>query len=53
MNAGSIRWAGAYGHYWWIDPIARLPLVLLTNTTFEGMAGTITVEVMSAVYRGD
>jgi CubicO group peptidase (beta-lactamase class C family) len=50
MNAGTIRWGGAYGHRWWIDPSARLSVVLLTNTAFEGMAGEITVDVMNAVY---
>lgn len=50
MNAGTIQWNGAYGHYWWIDPSARLSVVLLTNTAFEGMAGQITKDVVNAVY---
>lgn len=50
MNAGSIRWGGAYGHYWWIDPSARLSAVLFTNTAFEGMAGKVTTDVVNAVY---
>ena len=53
MNAGTIRWGGAFGHYWWIDPSARLSAVLLTNTAFEGMAGKITVDVVNAVYGTD
>lgn len=50
MNPGTLRWGGAYGHYWWIDPEARLSAVLLTNTAFEGMSGKVTVDVASAVY---
>ncbi|KYF71483.1 hypothetical protein BE11_06305 [Sorangium cellulosum] len=50
MNPGSVRWGGAYGHFWWIDPVARISAVLLTNTAFEGMAGAITRDVTRAVY---
>jgi CubicO group peptidase (beta-lactamase class C family) len=53
MNAGTIRWGGAFGHYWWIDPSARLSVVLLTNTAFEGMAGKTTMDVVNAVYGTD
>ncbi len=52
MNPGTARWGGAYGHYWWIDPVARVSAVLLTNTAFEGMAGPTTVDVVRAVYGG-
>ncbi len=52
MNAGSFRWGGAFGHYWWIDPSAGISAVLLTNTAFEGMAGKTTVDVVNAVYGG-
>lgn len=50
LNAGTVRWNGAYGHFWWIDPVARLSAVLLTNTTFEGMAGQIRGDLERAVY---
>src|SRR5262249_24068465 len=50
LNAGSIRWGGAFGHNWWIDPKAGISAVLLTNTAFEGMGGQIRTDVFDAVY---
>jgi CubicO group peptidase (beta-lactamase class C family) len=50
MNPGTIRWGGAYGHSWWIDPAARISAVLLTNTAFEGMAGKIRSDLFDAVH---
>lgn len=50
MNPGTIRWGGAFGHNWWIDPTAKLSAVLLTNTAFEGMAGQIRTDLFNAVY---
>jgi CubicO group peptidase (beta-lactamase class C family) len=49
MHAGSVRWGGAYGHSWFIDPEARTSAVLLTNTTFEGMIGPLRDEMERAV----
>jgi CubicO group peptidase (beta-lactamase class C family) len=48
LHAGTIRWGGAYGHSWWIDPTAELSAVLLTNTTFEGMVGQIRTDLQRA-----
>lgn len=48
--AGTLQWGGAYGHNWFIDPVNRLSVVLLTNTAFEGMAGRVVTEVRDAVY---
>jgi CubicO group peptidase (beta-lactamase class C family) len=50
MTAGSVRWGGAYGHSWWIDPAAKISAVLLTNTTFEGMDGKLRSELERAVH---
>ncbi len=47
---GTLQWGGAYGHNWFIDPINRLSVVLLTNTAFEGMAGRVVTDVRDAVY---
>ena len=48
--AGTLQWGGAYGHNWFIDPVNRLSVVLLTNTAFEGMAGQVVTDVRDAVY---
>jgi len=51
QSAGTLQWGGAYGHYWFFDPLADLIVVQLTNTTFEGMAGAFPRDVRNAAYR--
>jgi CubicO group peptidase (beta-lactamase class C family) len=53
LNAGSVRWGGAYGHTWFIDPEAGISTVVLTNTTFEGMIGALRDEITKAVCGGE
>ncbi|WP_437627797.1 serine hydrolase domain-containing protein [Sorangium sp. So ce1151] len=48
--AGTWQWMGAYGHHFWVDPSAKLTVVLLTNTAFAGMAGEFPDAVLRAVY---
>ncbi|MFC5354370.1 serine hydrolase domain-containing protein [Azospirillum himalayense] len=48
--AGTLQWGGAYGHSWFIDRENGLSVVALTNTAFEGMAGTFPTDVRNAVY---
>jgi len=50
MNPGTVRWGGGFGHSWWVDPVARISVVLLTNTAFEGMTGRLRTDVIHAVY---
>lgn len=52
MSAGSIRWGGAYGHSWFVDPHAGVSAVCLTNTAFEGMAGALRTDLARAVLGG-
>lgn len=49
LGRGAIRWGGAYGHSWFIDPATRTTAVLLTNTAFEGMSGALRGEFQAAV----
>jgi CubicO group peptidase (beta-lactamase class C family) len=51
QSCGTIQWGGAYGHYWFFDPLADLAVVQLTNTTFEGMAGAFPRDVRNAAYK--
>lgn len=51
QSAGTLQWGGAYGHYWFFDPLADLAVVQLTNTTFEGMAGAFPRDVRNAAYK--
>ena len=48
--AGALAWGGVYGHNWFVDPTNRLTVVIMTNTTFEGMNGSVTREIRDAVY---
>ncbi|WP_150642760.1 serine hydrolase domain-containing protein [Pseudomonas fluorescens] len=50
QSKGTIQWGGAYGHSWFVDPLAKLTVVALTNTAFEGMSGAFTREIRDAVY---
>ena len=50
VSPGTLLWGGAYGSTWWIDRQAKLSVVLLTNTAFEGLAGQVVKDVQRAVY---
>jgi len=50
QSEGTLQWGGAYGHYWFVDRKARLSVVALTNTAFEGMSGAFPIHVRDAVY---
>lgn len=50
QGRGTLQWGGAYGHSWFVDPEARLTIVGLTNTAFEGMSGAFPAEIRDAVY---
>lgn len=50
--AGAIAWSGVYGHSWFVDFTNGLSVVLLTNTTPEGIFGPLAEEVRDAVYKG-
>ncbi|EPX60409.1 Beta-lactamase class C protein [Cystobacter fuscus DSM 2262] len=52
QSPGTWRWAGAYGHTWFVDPRRRLSVVALTNTAIEGMSGAFQRDLRDAVYAG-
>jgi len=47
---GTFAWGGVYGHSWFVDPVNRITVVLLTNTAIEGMAGKLPTDIRDAVY---
>lgn len=49
-SAGTWRWGGAYGHFWFVDREQGLSCVALTNTLFEGMSGRFVGDLRDAVY---
>jgi CubicO group peptidase (beta-lactamase class C family) len=50
FSKGTLKWGGAYGHSWFVDPTRGLTVVALTNTAFEGMWGKFTVDLRDAIY---
>ncbi len=49
LHGGAVRWGGAYGASWFIDTVAGVTVVALTNTAFEGMNGKFPAELELAV----
>lgn len=49
-SPGTWWWGGVYGHRWFVDPVAGVTVVLLTNTAFEGLWGQLTEDIRSAAY---
>lgn len=50
QGVGTLAWGGVYGHNWFVDPMNKLTVVLMSNTAFEGMNGRVTLELRDAVY---
>jgi CubicO group peptidase (beta-lactamase class C family) len=50
LHHGAVRWGGAFGNSWWIDPEDGVSAVLLTNTAFEGMNGQIRTDLQEAMH---
>ena len=48
--AGTWSWGGVYGSSWFVDPVHRKTVVVITNTAIEGMVGAFTIGVRDAVY---
>ncbi|HUI59835.1 MAG TPA: serine hydrolase, partial [Steroidobacteraceae bacterium] len=49
QSVGTIKWGGVYGHSWFVDPRRELSVVILTDTTVEGMIGAFPQQVQDAV----
>lgn len=52
MARGSWMWSGIYGTHFWVDPVRRLTVVVLTNTAVAGMSGPFPQSVREAIYAG-
>lgn len=50
QSAGSWSWGGVYGHSWFVDPVRKLTVVAMTNTTLAGMTGAWPDALRDAVY---
>jgi CubicO group peptidase (beta-lactamase class C family) len=50
QSPGTWLWGGVYGHSWFVDPMRKLTVILLTNTALEGMTGQLPADLRDAVY---
>jgi len=48
--AGMVSWGGVYGNSWFMDPVAGLSVVALTNTALEGCRGAFPGDIQAAIY---
>jgi CubicO group peptidase (beta-lactamase class C family) len=49
-SVGTWRWIGGYGSHFWVDPSAKLSVVVLTNTTMGGALGPFPDALRDAIY---
>lgn len=47
---GTVQWGGATGNQWFVDPVNKLSVVSLTNTTTAGMQGPYPNSLRDAIY---
>jgi len=47
---GTWSWGGVYGTSFFMDRASKLSIVVMTNTTPDGMAGELPVDIAKAVY---
>ena len=52
QNAGTWQWGGVLGGHWFVDPVAGLAVVVLTNTAVAGVIGDFPAAVRDAIYHG-
>lgn len=50
QTKGTYAWGGIFGSSWFVDPSAKLCVVALTNTAFEGCNGAFPDDIRDAVY---
>lgn len=50
QNAGTWSWCGLYGSHYWVDPVAGISLVALTNTAVAGAWGPFADGLIQALY---
>lgn len=51
QGKGTYQWGGAWGHTWWVDPVNKLTVVIMTNTAIAGLVGRqFPNDVRNAIY---
>lgn len=50
QGKGTWTWGGLYGGHYWVDPLAQISLVALTNTAVAGLWGAFPDSLIAAIY---
>lgn len=50
QNVGTWQWGGVLGGHWFVDPVEKLTVVVLTNTAIAGVIGSFPTEVRDSIY---
>lgn len=50
QHEGTWQWGGALGTHWFVDPVERLTVVVMTNTALAGVIGPFPAAIRDAVY---
>ena len=50
QHTGTFAWGGVFGSHWFVDPVEKLSVVVLTNTSVAGVMGEFPAEIRDAVY---
>jgi CubicO group peptidase (beta-lactamase class C family) len=51
VSPGTLQWGGGYGHTFWIDLKEELSVVIMTNTSLEGLTGKLPIDIQAALYQ--
>ena len=50
QNVGTWQWGGVLGSHWFVDPVEKLTVVVLTNTAIAGVIGAFPTEIRDVIY---
>lgn len=50
QSPGTWQWGGALGSHYFVDPVKKLSVVVLTNTSVAGVIGDFPAEIREALY---
>lgn len=51
VSPGTLQWGGSYGHTFWVDQKEELTVVIMTNTSLEGLTGRLPLDIQAALYQ--
>jgi CubicO group peptidase (beta-lactamase class C family) len=52
QSRGTWQWGGVLGSHWFVDPVEKLTVVVVTNTAVAGVIGPFPEAIRDAIYGG-